>query len=252
MKEIDLSGKTALITGATRGIGLAIAREFLSAGANLILTGTKKGGEGLIFKELQKMNNEQIMEYIEVDFSSMKSLSTFLHILKNKEKIDICVNNAGINYIKEIKEISIDDIQFLHRVNLYAPFLILSSVLENMKKNKWGRVVNIGSLWSILSRKGRALYSSSKYGLMGLTVTAALEYAPFNILINMVSPGFVWTDLSKSTLPQEEKREIEKRIPVGRFANPEDIAHTVLFLCCEMNNYITGQNIIVDGGYICE
>lgn len=252
MKEIDLSGKTALITGATRGIGLAIAREFLSAGANLILTGTKKGGKGLIFKELQKMNNAQIIEYIQVDFSSAKSTNNFLHILKNKEKIDICVNNAGTNNFKDIKDVSTDDIQSLHRVNLYVPFLILSTVLENMKKNNWGRIVNIGSLWSILSRKGRALYSSSKYGLMGLTVTAALEYAPFNILVNMVSPGFVWTDLTKATLSKEEQREIKSKIPVGRFAKTEDIAHTVLFLCCEMNNYITGQNIIVDGGYICE
>ena len=88
--------------------------------------------------------------------------------------------------------------------------------------------------------------------LMGLTVTAALEYAPSNVLVNMVSPGFVWTDLSKKTLTREEKIEIEHKIPIGEFANPMQIADTVLFLCSEMNSYITGQNIIVDGGYICE
>ena len=252
MKEIDLSGKTALITGSTRGIGLAIASEFLLAGADLLLTGTKKDGKNLILKELQKINGSQIIEYIEADYGNVKSTDNFLNILKSKEKIDICVNNAGINNIKAIKEISMADIELLHKVNLHVPFLILSTVLENMKKNNWGRVVNIGSLWSMLSRKGRALYSSSKHGLMGLTVTAALEYAPFNVLVNMVSPGFVGTDLSKATLSEEERVEIENRIPVGRFATTEDIAQTVLFLCCEMNNYITGQNIIVDGGYICE
>ena len=169
-----------------------------------------------------------------------------------KNKIDICINNAGINEIKSIKDVSIQDIQRVHSVNLHAPFLVLSTVLDVMKREGWGRVVNIGSLWSILSRQGRAMYSSSKHGLLGLTVTAALEYAAYNVLVNMVSPGFVWTDLSKTTLSKSEKGEIERKIPVGRFAEPEEIANTVLFLCSDLNSYITGQNIIVDGGYICE
>ena len=96
------------------------------------------------------------------------------------------------------------------------------------------------------------MYSSSKHGLLGLTVTAALEYAVYNVLVNMVSPGFVWTDLSRQTLSKKEKKEIESRIPAGRFAGPEEIASAVLFLCSDLNSYITGQNIIVDGGYICE
>ena len=249
MKVIDLSGKTALVTGATRGIGLAIAREFQSAGANLIVTGTMKASTDLISEKIPKCNSNQSIEYVDTDFSSTESLNAFLDTLKRKERIDICVNNAGTNHIKEIQDISIEDIQWLHRINLHAPFLVLSVVLPNMKKNGWGRVVNIGSLWSILSRKGRSLYSSSKYGLMGVTVTAALEYAPFDILVNMVSPGFVWTDLSKSTLAAEERLNIEEKIPIGRFAEPKDIANTVLFLCSEMNSYITGQNIVVDGGY---
>lgn len=250
--KIDLTGKTALITGATRGIGLAIARVFLSAGANLIITGTQEAGKNLIDKRLQKLNDDQIIEYIAVDFGNEESFDLFLDTLKSKERIDICVNNAGTNHIKKIEEISFEDIQKLHRVNLYSPFLILSIVLEKMKKNGWGRVVNIGSLWSKLSREGRSLYSSSKYGLMGLTVTAALEYAPFNVLVNMVSPGFVWTDLSKAMLKPQEKMDIENKIPIGKFAKSEDIANPVLYLCSELNNYITGQNIIVDGGYICE
>ena len=250
--KIDLTGKTALITGATRGIGLAIARAFLSAGADLILTGTQEAGKNLIDKRLQKLNDDQIIEYIAVDFGNEESFDSFLDTLKSKERIDICINNAGTNHIKKIEDISFEDIQNLHKINLYAPFLILSIVLEKMKKNGWGRVVNIGSLWSKLSREGRSLYSSSKYGLMGLTVTAALEYAPFNVLVNMVSPGFVWTDLSKAMLKPQEKRDIENKIPIGKFAKSEDIANPVLYLCSELNSYITGQNIIVDGGYICE
>lgn len=249
---INLNGKTALITGATRGIGLAIARIFLSAGANLIVTGTRDSGKNLIFNQLPKLNDNQTIEYIAVDFNFRDSVDFFLNRLKLKEEIDICVNNAGTNCIKKISDISIYDIQKLHMVNLHVPFLIQSVVLEKMKQKRWGRVVNIGSLWSKLSREGRSLYSSSKYGLMGLTVTAALEYAPYNVLVNMVSPGFVLTDLSKAMLTPREMRDIENRIPIGRFAECEDIATPVLFLCSGANNYITGQNIIVDGGYICE
>ena len=252
MKKIDLKHKTVLITGATRGIGQAIAQNFYDAGANLIVTGTSKNGENLLLKSMENLNSSQNINYYSVDFRHIEEVHSFLNVLKSKDRIDICINNAGSNQIKMIKDISYKDITNLHKVNLNAPFLILSVVLEKMKKNNWGRVVNIGSLWSKLSREGRSIYSSSKYGLMGLTVTAALEYASFNVLVNMVSPGFVRTDLSKATLSKREKEEIESKIPIGKFARPIDIANTVLFLCSEMNNYITGQNIIVDGGYICE
>ena len=251
-EKIDLAGKLALVTGATRGIGFSIACELLSAGADVILTGTKKEAEKSLLEELESKKGSQSIEYIDVDFADEKNMNTFIDIIKRKSKIDICVNNAGITDIKNIKDVSIEDIELIHKVNLHAPFRILSVVLDIMKENKWGRVVNIGSLWSILSRKGRSMYSSSKYGLMGLTVTAALEYASDNVLVNMVSPGFVWTDLSKSTLSAKEKMEIENRIPVGKFGEPRDIANTVVFLCSDLNNYVTGQNIIVDGGYICE
>jgi 3-oxoacyl-[acyl-carrier protein] reductase len=252
MKTIDFTGKTALVTGGTRGIGLAIAREFLTAGANLIVTGTRPSSAKSTLEELNSLKSGQVVEYIAVDFAKREDVEGFLDFLRSREKLEICVNNAGTNLIKAIEDISTEDVQRLHSVNLYAPFAILAAVMGKMKTAGWGRIVNIGSLWSKLSRKGRANYAASKYGLMGLTVTAALEGAPFNVLANMVSPGFVWTDLSKATLKPEEKVKIARRIPVGKFALPVDIANPVLFLCSEMNNYITGQNIIVDGGYICE
>ncbi len=186
MISISLKERVVLITGATRGIGMAIAKECLRAGANLILTGTKDGGKEILDEELKKVDEKQTIEYISVDFNDKKSLYGFIDFLKSKKQIDICINNAGTNHIKPIVEIDLNDIQALHQINLYAPFLILSVVLDKMKQQQWGRVVNIGSLWSKLSRKGRSLYSASKHGLAGLTVTAALEYAPHNILINMV------------------------------------------------------------------
>lgn len=252
MKKIDLSGRTAIVTGATRGIGFAIARELSAAGADLILTGTKKESKEMLMEKFAISGAGQKIEYMAVDFADKTGTRKFIDKLKKKTRIDICVNNSGINRIRTICDVTLEDIQHIHSVNLHAPFMILKTVLDIMKIRQWGRVVNIGSLWSILSRRGRSAYSSSKYGLMGLTVTAALEYAPHNILVNMVSPGFVWTDLSRSTLSAEERQAIEKSIPSGRFAAPEEIANTVLFLCSDLNSYITGQNIVVDGGYICE
>tara|TARA_B100000212_G_scaffold339494_1_gene318065 strand:- start:4915 stop:5673 length:759 start_codon:yes stop_codon:yes gene_type:complete len=252
MKKIDLSGKTAIITGATKGIGFSIAKNFLDCNANIIITGTSNIPKDRLLKKFGKTQSDQTINYYAVDFKIPDETNQFLEEIKMLDKIDICVNNAGTNHIKNINYVTRNDIIDLHSVNLYAPFLILSVVLEKMKENNWGRVVNIGSLWSKLSRVGRSMYSTSKFGLNGLTVTSALEYAKYNILVNMVSPGFINTDLSKKTLTKIEKEKIENSIPFGKFADPIAIADPVLFLCSELNHYISGQNIIIDGGYICE
>ncbi len=255
MKNIDLTGKVALITGGTRGIGKAIVKELVASGCNIYLTGmaprSVKDYDDII-KSFEPINEEQYIKFISADFNRKDSIQEFIDMIQSINKIDICINNAGTNQIMNIKDISIDDIKKIHQVNLYLPFIILSTVLEKMKNNNWGRVVNIGSLWSKLSRSGRSIYSASKYGLMGLTVTSALEYASHGVLVNMVSPGFVMTDLSNKTLDENEKKNIESNIPLGKFAQPNEIANVVLFLCSKLNSYITGQNIIVDGGYICE
>ena len=255
MKNIDLTGKVALITGGTRGIGKAIVKELVASGCNIYLTGmaprSVKDYDDII-KSFEPINEEQHIKFISADFNRKDSIQEFINTIQSINKIDICINNAGTNQIINIKDISIDDIKKIHQVNLYLPFIILSTVLEKMKNNNWGRVVNIGSLWSKLSRSGRSIYSASKYGLMGLTVTSALEYASHGVLVNMVSPGFVMTDLSNKTLDENEKKNIESNIPLGKFAQPNEIANVVLFLCSKLNSYITGQNIIVDGGYICE
>jgi len=255
MKNIDLIGKVALITGGTRGIGKAIVKELVASGCNIYLTGmaprSAKDYDDII-KSFKPINKEQYIKFISADFNRKESIQEFINMIQSINKIDICINNAGTNQIINIKDISIDDIKKIHQVNLYLPFIILGTVLEKMKNNNWGRVVNVGSLWSKLSRSGRSIYSASKHGLMGLTVTSALEYASHGVLVNMVSPGFVMTDLSKKTLDENEKKNIESNIPLGKFAQPNEIANVVLFLCSKLNSYITGQNIIVDGGYICE
>ena len=243
--NIDLLGKTALITGATRGIGKAIADAFMDSGANLMLTGTK-------FDEIEQMNAEEKsskVQWLKADFSSSVGIASFIKQLKSTDAIDICVNNAGINIIKPYAEYSADEYQRLMSINLTAPFSITQQLIPDMKKRGFGRIVNIASIWSKISKPGRSLYTTSKTGLVGLTRSLAVEHAAANILVNAVSPGFTRTELTAQSLPADEMKNLSEQIPLGRFAEPREIAQTVLFLCSEMNTYITGQNIIIDGGF---
>ena len=243
--SIDLSNKTALITGATRGIGKAISESFIEAGAKVLLTGTKRS-------EIDKLNLENennALKWIEADFSSQRGIATFIENLQITESIDICVNNAGINIIKPFTEYSTDEYQRLLSINLTAPFSIVQHIIPIMKEQRFGRIVNIASIWSQISKVKRSLYSTSKTGLIGFTRALAVEYASSNILINSVSPGFTMTELTEKSLSSDDITNLSKQIPVGRFAEPNEIAKVVLFLCSDMNTYITGQNILIDGGF---
>ena len=243
--NINFSGKTALITGATRGIGQAIADVFIEAGANVILTGTSQSD----IDQLNSENEKKAIKWLMADFSTLDSINLFTNGLKNMKPIDICVNNAGINIIKPFDEVSNKEYDRLISVNLSAPFSIVQSIIPNMKKQNYGRIVNIASIWSQISKSGRSLYTTSKTGLVGFTKAIAVEYAQSNILVNAVSPGFTLTELTKQSLTKNEMKELSGQIPMERFAEPNEIAKTVLFLCSDLNTYITGQNITVDGGF---
>jgi 3-oxoacyl-[acyl-carrier protein] reductase len=142
-----------------------------------------------------------------------------------------------------------DDMESMMKTNLIAPIKIIDSVIDSMKNNKCGKIVNISSIYGKISKEKRVLYTSTKYGINGLTVGASVELAKFNILVNSVSPGFVLTDLTKKNLTTIEINKLKKVIPIQRLANVEDIVNPIIFLISDYNTYITGQNIIVDGGY---
>jgi len=134
---------------------------------------------------------------------------------------------------------------------LRAPLLLCNSICPAMKKMHYGRIVNIASIWSITTKPGRAVYTATKSGLVGMTKAVAVDLAPYSILVNAVSPGFTNTELTKTSLSPEECEDISNKVPMGRFAEPAEIARTVLFLSSNLNTYITGQNLVVDGGYTC-
>lgn len=216
----------ALITGSSRGIGSAIARKFKSNGFNL-LTPSRN--------ELNLNDNLSIEAYckkIEVD-------------------IDVIINCAGVNTIATLNELDDAALNSMIQINLLAPLKIIQCLNDKMGKNCLGHIVNISSIWSFISKEGRCGYSAAKAGINGMTRTLALEFAPKNILINSVAPGYVNTELTKQNNTPEDLANIASLIPLQRLAEPEEIANLVYFLSSDMNTYITGQTIIIDGGYIC-
>ncbi len=247
--KIDFTGQTVLVTGATRGIGRQIADSFAAAGASLLLTGTNEEQIEDLNKQAA-LGSHPVRRYIAVDFTNKASVSAFLAEIDMLEHLDVCINNAGINRLNSIQKALVEDWDDMLDVNLKAPFLLLRAIVGKMMKNNYGRIVNISSIYGVISRTERSIYSASKFGLHGLTVSASLELARYDILSNTVSPGFVMTDLTRQNLNKDERFALASQIPVGRFAEPIEIAKPVLFLASKENTYLTGQNIIVDGGYV--
>ncbi len=219
--------KIALITGASRGIGKAITNVFELSGIDC-LTPTHN----------------------EMDLLNPDSINNYIHNLE--VNVDIIVNNAGINIIAEHDTLNNKLFEEMLQVNLKAPLQIIQGLSKQMKHNKYGRIVNISSIWSQISKEGRLAYSSTKAGINGITRTLSLELAPYNILVNAVAPGYVNTSLTKQNNTKEQIALIESNIPLLRMAEPEEIAELVYFLCSEKNTYITGQVLVADGGYICK
>ena len=245
--HIDLENKTVVVTGGTRGIGAATVEAFLESGARVYATGT----DLQVLNELNESAKSKTkpVEYLYLDFTLPDSVSECLGILSKLDRIDVLVNNAGVNKINPIDEIAEEDWDWINAVNLRGPFLITKMFAKKMKEQKSGRIVNISSIFGVVSKEKRATYSTTKWGLIGLTKAIALDLAPHNILVNVVSPGFVDTELTRRILGDKGIDELVGKIPQQRLANSEEISKTVLFLASEHNTYITGQNIIVDGGF---
>ena len=215
----------AFITGGSRGIGKAIVEQLRSVGCEVYAPSRD-----------------------ELDLVDCDSVERFINKHKN-EKYDIIVNNAGINDINDIEDITDDEIESAMQINLLSPMKLLRAFVPGMKANQYGRIVNIGSIWGVVSKRGRVVYSATKHGLHGVTKTLAVELAEYNILVNTVCPGFTLTELTRKNNTFEQIEAISKEIPMKRMAEPTEIADVVCYLVSEKNTYLTGQLIAVDGGY---
>src|SRR4030043_178816 len=219
--------KTALVTGASRGIGKAIAEQLKKDGVRLLVP-TRK----------------------ELDLLSNRSIDLYLKALT--EPVDILVNDAGINRLGDFAVFSDADLEDTMRINLIAPIRLTRGLMPGMMKRKYGRIVNISSIWSVISKPGRLTYSVSKSGLNAFTRSLAVEAAPYNVLVNAVAPGLVNTELTRQNNSEQDLQNICRTIPMQRLAEPEEIARLVTFLCSEQNTYLTGQCLVIDGGYTCQ
>lgn len=227
-----------LVTGASRGIGLAIFRQLLDDGFETIGTATSQESIPTDF---------QSFKWIIADFRSPDHVQKILLELENIGDLSGLVNNAGTNHIAPLKEIDFQHYDDLFGVNLKAPYFLSQKVSENMKPG--GKIVNIASIWSIITKSGRTLYTTAKSGLAGMTRSMAVELAPKGILVNSVSPGFTMTELTDASLTDTEQKELCRQIPLGRMAQPNEIARLVSYLIGPDNTYLTGQNVIIDGGF---
>ena len=236
MMKIDFSNRTALVTGGTRGIGASIAQALKSCGAEVYITGTDPN-----------FISDQF-NYLFADFSDVKQVIDLCEKL-SELKVDVLVNNAGINKIDTFDEISLEDWNTIQQVNVNAPFAICKTLAPMMAKNNYGRIVNISSIFGNITKEKRASYTASKFALAGMTKALAVDYAQQGVLCNCVAPGFIDTELTRSILNAMQIESLTSLVPMKRLGTTKEIANVVAFLASELNTFITAQTIIVDGGF---
>jgi 3-oxoacyl-[acyl-carrier protein] reductase len=242
---IDLTGKTAFVTGSTRGIGLAIARALHQAGAKVAVVGrnaerARSVATGLGNRAAGLACDVAVGDQVIAAISAAEA---------TLGPVDILVNNAGLTRDNILLRLTDEEWDAVLEANLKGAFHTTRAVLKGMMKRRAGRIINITSVVGLTGNKGQANYAASKAGLIGFSKSVAKEYASRNILVNCVAPGFIETDMTAS-LPDEARASLLEQIALGRLGRPEDVAGTVLFLASDLAAYITGQVLVVDGGMV--
>ena len=232
-----LDNKVALVTGGTRGIGAAIAKALYDLGADVIITGTKPD-----------YSHTGDYQYICANFLKKESLNRLVDKIRER-KIDILINNAGINQIGPISDLSVHNFEEVQQVNVTAPFMLCQAVLVGMRERGWGRVINISSIWGKISKSHRASYSASKFAIDGLTAAISAEVASDGVLVNSIAPGFIDTELTRTVLGVEGTHKLALQVPAKRVGTVDEVAKFVTWLASPENTYISGQNIAIDGGF---
>lgn len=219
--------RTALITGGARGIGAAIAAE-LSARGDAIIAPTRA----------------------EMDLEQPESVESYL-AANAERQIDILINNAGINFLEPLAELGRGNWQRMLQVNLNSSLRLLQTFAPGMQRRGWGRVLNLSTIFSVVTKESRGAYSMTKAALNALTRSAAVEFGPGGVLVNSLAPGYVDTALTRQNNPPEAIAAICGMIPLGRMADAAELAKTAAFLVSNENTYMTGQTVVVDGGFTC-
>lgn len=244
---INLSGRVALVTGSTRGIGRVTAFKLAEAGATVVVTGRSEERAKEVAKQIERETGSRAMG-VGLDVGDPKSIEeAYSKVKETFGGVDILVNNAGINRDTLFLRMKFEDWEEVLRVNLTGTFLMTQKVVKDMVKKRWGRIINLSSVVAFTGNVGQANYTATKAGIVGFTKTLAKELAGRNITVNAVAPGFIETDMTEA-LPQDIKEAYLRQIPMGRFGKPEEVANVILFLASDLAGYITGEVLHVNGG----
>ena len=240
--------KTVLITGASRGIGRATAKKFAENGYNVVINFNKSEKEAReLTRELEKYNVRTML--VKADVACETEVINMVELVKKTfGRIDVLVNNAGISLKKQIQDYTADEIQNLMNVNTIAPILVTREVSKLMISEKAGKIVNVSSIWGKVGGSMESVYSATKGALISFTLALAKELALSNINVNCVCPGVIDTDMMKE-YSDEEKEELKNITPLNRLGRAEDVANAIYFLSSDDASFITGQVLIVDGGF---
>jgi 3-oxoacyl-[acyl-carrier protein] reductase len=246
--KIDLTGKCALVTGSTRGIGRAIAGTLAACGAKVAVVGRDKSKADAAAAEIG--NARGFARGFACDVSVPADILKLVEDVEHEfGSLDILVNNAGITKDNLMLRIKDEDWDAVLDANLRSAFLAIRAASRGMMKRRWGRIVNISSVVGLMGNKGQTNYAASKAGLIGLTKSVAKELASRNILCNAIAPGFIETDMT-GAMTGEARAGLMAQIPLARLGTPADIAWSTAFLCSEYASYVTGQVLVVDGGLV--
>jgi NAD(P)-dependent dehydrogenase (short-subunit alcohol dehydrogenase family) len=246
----DLAGKVALVTGGSKGLGKAMARGLVEAGADVVISSRHEDELRAALEEILRGTSRR-GRLVVADMSRREDATRLARTaLEQVGRIDILVNNAGTNIPQTIDEISDDKWDQVLELNLSSVMALTRALVPQMKARRWGRVIHISSVMGFISKKGRDAYSATKAGLLGLARANALDLGEYNITVNCIAPGPFLTDLPASLLSEEEINQFSKKTALGRWGDPRELVGPALLLASDAGSYITGQTLVVDGGWL--
>jgi NAD(P)-dependent dehydrogenase (short-subunit alcohol dehydrogenase family) len=247
----DLSGKVALVTGGSRGLGKAMARGFIRAGADVIVSSRNEAELRTAVADVTK-DCKHRAHYVVADLGRRDESKRLARAaLELTGRVDILVNNAGTNVPQAIDAISDETWDRVLELNLSSVMSLTRALVPQMKERGWGRVIHVSSVMAYLSKEKRNVYSATKAALLGLTRASALDLGAFGITVNCIAPGPFLTELPGSLLSDAEKKAFADHTALGRWADPEELVGPALMLASDAGRYVTGTSIVVDGGFLC-